>query len=353
MKAVARTRVASEKDRPTIYDVARTAGVSSSTVSRSLSGAARVAPETQRRISRAIEHHHYELNSIARGLATRMNRTLAVLLPDITNPFFPALVRGIQRLADERGFALLLCQTGYDSERERRYLELVRQQRVAGIISIGVDLDGAKLDRYTPIVSLDRRIKLSGSAVVEIDNRLGGILAIEHLTGLGHTQIACMLGPRGLYVSSERAAGWRAGLNAAGVRPRRSLTVTAGFTEEAGAIAVDRLLASGVRFTALVTANDLCALGAIARLREHRLMVPTDVSVVGFDGISLGDYTFPPLTTVSQPVDDMGYRAAEILIDRVESPDVPEPPPLVLFQPKLVIRGSTAPPQQQISAGRS
>jgi DNA-binding LacI/PurR family transcriptional regulator len=285
-----------------------------------------------------------------------MNRTIALLLPDITNPFFPALVRSVQRLADERDFALLLCQTGSDSDRERRYLELVRQQRVAGIISIGVDLDGATVDLshgHTPVVSLDRRIKLLGSTVVEVDNRQGGILATEHLTGLGHTQIACMLGPQGLYVSAERAAGWRAGLDAAGVRPRRSLTVAAGFTEEAGAIAADRLLRGGVHFTALVTANDLCALGAIVRLREHGLRVPTDVSVVGFDGISLGDYTSPPLTTVSQPVSDMGYRAAEILLDQVESLDAPEPPPFVIFQPQLLIRGSTAPPQQPMSESRS
>jgi len=352
MQPLAKPKRKSGTTRPTIYDVARTAGVSTSTVSRSLNGTTRVADETQLRIAQAIAVHRYEVNSVARSLATSVTRSMALLLPDITNPFFPALVKGVQKLADERDFALLLCQTDSNPARELRYLDLIRRDQVAGVILIGVQLDSPTLEllarNRTKVVSLDRRVSLPGSVSVEVDNRQGAIMAVEHLTRLGHTRIACLLGPDGLYVSAQRLAGWRAGMRAAGLRPDPALIVRADFTEDAGARATEELLSTGAPFTAMVTANDLCALGAIAHLQNCHLTVPGDISVVGFDGIDIGRYTSPPLTTVAQPATEIGYRAAEILLDRVQDVDGPPPAPSVIFRPQLLVRGSTAAPPMAV-----
>ncbi|HZV52794.1 MAG TPA: LacI family DNA-binding transcriptional regulator, partial [Candidatus Dormibacteraeota bacterium] len=333
----------------TIYDVARLAGVSPATVSRALNGSGRVAAATRRRVEAAVAQLGYEPNRVARSLATSVTHTLALLLPDITNPFFPALVKGVQLLADERRYTLLLCNTAADPEREKEYLRVLRGKRVDGVILVGLKLDGRRIRSALgniPVVVLDRSVDLPGAAVVQVDHRGGAVLAVRHLLELGHREVAHVAGPKELAVSRERLEGYRQALEEAGLPYRPQLVVEADFTEEGGYEAVRRLCAAG-RFTAVFAANDLSAIGIVAALRERGLTVPDQVSVVGFDDIHLCAYTVPALTTVRQPAYAMGRRAAELLIDAVEGGD----PRGVVFQAELVVRGSTAPPLGRRSAG--
>src|SRR5579884_2505868 len=257
----------------TIYDVARQAGVSPATVSRVLNGSGRVAAATRRRVEAAVAQLGYEPNRVARSLATSVTHTLALLLPDITNPFFPALVKGVQLLAEERRYTLLLGHTGADPEREEAYLRVLRGKRVDGVILVGLTLDGRRIRGAlgeVPVVVLDRPVDLPGAAVVRVDHRGGALLAVRHLLQLGHRDIAHVAGPRHLAVARDRLEGYREALAEAGLPYRPELVVEADFTEEGGYAAVRRLCAAGP-FTAVFAANDLSAIGVVAALRERGL----------------------------------------------------------------------------------
>ncbi|HET8605979.1 MAG TPA: LacI family DNA-binding transcriptional regulator [Gaiellaceae bacterium] len=330
--------------RPTIYDVARLAGVSTATVSRALNGSARIAPATRQAIDAAVAQLGYRPNTIARSLVTRSTQTIAMLLPDVTNPFYAALVHGVQQAALERDYTMLLCTTEGDPDQERRYLELLHAKQVDGVLVDGLALAGERVAPFLrdglPIVCLDRDVDSATIPVVQVDNVLGARIATEHLLGLGHTEVAHVRGPA-VGIADDRVAGYREALAAAGTSPRPEAVVEGDWTDEGGFRAVRRLLDAGVRFTAVFAANDLSAIGAINALGGAGLRVPGDVSVVGFDDLRLGAYTTPPLTTVRQPAGALARRATEILIGLVQGAQPPSAEPRLA--PELVVRQSTAP----------
>ena len=332
--------------RPTIYDVARLAGVSTATVSRALNGTARIAPATQAAIAAAIDQLGFAPSTIARSLVTKSTQTIAFLLPDITNPFYAALVSGIQDSALARDHTMLLCTTEGDPEREEQYLNLLRAKSVDGALVDGLVLPSDRIARFVregfPIVCLDRDIDSRSIPLVQVDNRRGGRMAVEYLLGLGHTEIAHVTGVRHLRISEDRLEGVRDAHKNAGVAlDERSIT-EGNFTEEGGYEATRRLLDDHVPFTAVFAANDLSALGVVTALTQSGLRVPEDVSVVGFDDLRLAAYTSPPLTTVHQPATEIAQRATEILIDLTHGMKVQTM--RQLLPPKLVVRASTAPP---------
>lgn len=330
-----------------IYDVARVAAVSIATVSRTLNGSGLVAEATRARVLDAAQALGYEPNSIARSLVTRATQTIGLLLPDIMNPFFPELVRGVQLLAAERSYTLLLAQTGGDPETERRYLDLLRGKAIDGVLVVGLAMRRERLARFAasgiPLVSLDRDVDLPGTVMVHLDNRVGARRAIEHLLSLGHRAIAHIAGPSALKVSRARTRGYADALRTAGVARRPELSVEADFTEDGGRQACLRLLDAGTAFSAVFAANDLMAIGALAALKERGVAVPADVSIVGFDDIHLAAYTSPTLTTVRQPTYDMARCATQILIDAIQGQARPSGERQVLFQGELRVRQSTAP----------
>jgi LacI family transcriptional regulator len=332
--------------RPTIYDVARLAGVSTATVSRALNGTARIAPATEAAIAAAIEQLGYSPSTIARSLRTKSTQTIALLLPDITNPFYAALVSGIQQSALSRRHTMLLCTTEGDPEREEQYLNLLRAKSVDGALVDGLVLPSDRIARFVrdgfPIVCLDRDIDSRSIPLVQVDNRLGGRLAAEHLLSLGHTTIAHVAGPRRMRISADRLTGFREAHGHFALTPNERAIVDGNFTEEGGYESVRRLLHDGVQFTAVFAANDLSALGAVTALTQGGLRVPDDVSVVGFDDLRLAAYTSPPLTTVHQPATEIAQRATEILIDLTHGKKVRKMHQLL--PPRLVVRHSTAPP---------
>lgn len=315
-------------------------------MSRALNSTGHIAPATRTAIEEAVEQLGYRPNTIARSLVTKSTQTIALLLPDITNPFYASLVSGIQQAALEHDHTMLLCTTEGDPAREEQYLHLLRAKQVDGALVDGLVLPPATIARFVedgfPIVCLDRDIDSPSVPLVQVDNRLGARLATQHLLSLGHTRIAHVAGARELRISDERATGYREALRDAGVAADARLVADGDFTEEGGYRATRTLLASGAALSAVFAANDLSAIGAVRALTESGRRVPDDVSVVGFDDLRLAAFTSPPLTTIRQPAAEIARRATAILIDLTHGRRVRKL--RYLFEPTLVVRGSTAPP---------
>jgi LacI family transcriptional regulator, galactose operon repressor len=334
---------AETRARPTIYDVARLAGVSTATVSRALNGTGQIAPRTRAAIEAAVAQLGYRPNTIARSLVTRSTQTIALLLPDITNPFYAALVSGIQQYVLSHDHTMLLCTTEGDAEREEQYLSLLRAKQVDGALVDGLVLPPDRIARFVregfPIVCLDRDIDSTFIPLVQVDNRRGGKLATEHLLGLGHLRIAHVMGADGLHISHDRLAGYREALAAAGFAPDPRLVVEGRFTEEGGYEAMRMLLDSTPELTAVFAANDLSALGVLHAIAESGRRVPEDISVVGFDDLRLSAFMWPPLTTVRQPAVEIAQLATEILIGLMRGEEVRQM--RHFLEPTLVVRAST------------
>jgi LacI family repressor for deo operon, udp, cdd, tsx, nupC, and nupG len=333
--------------RATIYDVARLAGVSTSTVSRMLNGKGQFAPVTRLAVDQAVERLHYRPNTIARSLRTKSTQTIAFLLPDIPDPFFVSLISGIQRYAQERDYAILLCVTQGDAEREEQYLSLLHAKQVDGVLVDGLVLPPGRIARFVedgfPMVCLDRDVDSPSVPLVQVDNRLGGRRATEHLLSLGHRRIAHLSGaePERLRHSQERLAGYQEALSHASLAVDPRLVVAGDFTEEGGHRATRALLASGAPFSAIFAANDLSAIGAIRAIFESGRSVPEDVSVVGFDDIHISAFVRPQLTTMQQPAAEIARRATEILISMIQGRRVRDR--RHLLEPQLIVRTSSAP----------
>ena len=331
------------RQRPTIYDVARLAGVSTATVSRALNGTGQIAASTRATIEAAVEQLGYRPNTIARSLVTKTTQTIALLLPDITNPFYAALVNGIQQTALSHGHTMLLCTTESDAEREEHYLRVLRAKQVDGALVDGLVLPPDRIARFVedgfPIVCLDRDIDSRSIPLVQVDNRLGGRIATGHLIDLGHTRIAHVTGAGELGISDERLAGYRDALSGAGLPVDFQLVEEGRFTDDGGHDAARRLLEREPGVTAIFAANDLSALGVLNAVAEAGKRVPDDVSVVGFDDLHLSAYTAPPLTTIRQPAVEIATLATEILIGLTKGREVEEM--RHLLEPELVIRAST------------
>ena len=332
--------------RPTIYDVAALAGVSTASVSRLLNGKGQIAPATRAAIEAAVRQLGYQPNVVARSLVTKSTQTIALLLPEITNPFYGALVSGIEQRTLELGYTLLLCTTRGDPLREELYLDLLRSKQVDGALVDGLVLPPERISRFVsegfPIVCLDRSIDAPSVPLVQVDNKLGARIAAEHLLELGHTRIAHVTGDPALRISRDRADGYAAALRDAGIDPAPELVAPGGFTEDGGYEATRTLLARRPRPTAVFAANDLSAVGVIEAIVEKGLRVPDDVSVVGFDDLRLAAYTTPPLTTIHQPAREIGERATSLLLDLTTGKKVRRL--RHLLPPELVVRRSTAPP---------
>ena len=335
--------------RPTIYDVARLAGVSPSTVSRMLNGKGQFAPATRTAIEQAVEQLRYRPNTIARSLRTKSTQTIAFLLPYMPDPFFVSLIGGIQQHALNHDYAILLCVTEGDPEREERYLHLLQAKQVDGALIDGPVLPATRVARFVedgfPIVCVDRDVDLPSVPLVQVDNRLGARRATEHLLSLGHQRIAHVSGSelQRLRHSRERLAGYREALAAAGVREDPRLVATGDYTEEGGRGATRALLDAGAEFSAVFAANDLSAIGAMRALAERGRRVPKDVSVVGFDDVHISAFINPPLTTVHQPAAEIAQRATELLIALIHGREVAER--RHVLEPRLVVRASTSAPR--------
>jgi LacI family transcriptional regulator len=326
----------------TIEDVAARSGVSTATVSRVLSGSVPARPETRERVLAAARELDYRPSGIARALKRQETRTLGLVVTDITNPFYPQLVRAVESAAHERGYGIVLANGGDDAARELEHLDLLIERRVDGIVIVSSRMTRRHAERLqgaaVPVVLVNDTVAGSGLPTVTTAHRRGARLAAEHLIGLGHRRIGHIGAPADQAASGQRRLGVRDALRAAGLG--EPLVAIGDGGVAGGAQAAEALIVAGI--TGIVAYNDLTAIGALRALRRAGIGVPEQVSVVGFDDIDLAAWTDPPLTTIRQPIDALSRWAVDHLVDLLGGAgDGGSSSPAVL-QPELVVRGSTA-----------
>jgi LacI family transcriptional regulator len=333
--------------RATLRDVADRAGVHPGTASRALNAETRglVNGNTAQRVLDAAEELGYRPNPIARGLKTNRSYTVGVLIPDITNPLFPPMVRGIEDRLGDGGYTALIANTDNDPDREQRDWEAMRDRQVDGIITATARHQDAVIDDMLAsnvgLVLVNRRLEGEPIAAAVADDRRGIELAVDHLIELGHNRIAHVAGPLDLSTGRDRHDAFIGVMNNAGLEPDL-IEVADYFTEAPGAKACAALLDRGTPFTAIVAGNDLIALGCYDVLAERGIACPDEMSVVGFNDMPFADRFHPPLTTVRIHHYAIGATAGELLLEQLTDPDAE--PRQVLLEPALVVRGSTAPP---------
>lgn len=330
----------------TIKDVAKRAGVSTSTVSHVINKTRRVSDALEQRVLAAMDELDYRPNILARSLRVRESRTIGVVVPDNSNPFFAEMARAIENRVFGDGYSVFLCNSDGQEAKERAYVNSLVLKRVDGVIFItsgGTTEPLEELVRHdTPVVVVDREVPLSLADVVLLDNRTGGVLATRHLIELGHRLIACITGPSMLTPSADRVLGYRQAMEEAGLSVRAEWILPGDFRSASGQRAMARLLALPEPPTAVFACNDLMAIGAMRALRAAGIHIPADVSLVGFDDIPLASEVTPALTTVAQPIAEMGSIAVELLLSRInDKRDLTQTERRVL-KPTLVVRDSTA-----------
>lgn len=330
----------------TIRDVAEAAGVSIATVSAVLNASARVSPAREARVRRAVADLGYAPQRSARSLRQGKTMMLSLIVTDIANPFYGAIAGIIEAEADKRGYALLLSNTGDDEAKESRYLGHARGHNVDGLI---LAITGPQ-DRYTadwrqnigvPTILIDRDLPALDLECVSTDNRLAGELAGRHLVALGHRRIGAVLGPDHLSPAAGRSEGFFAALTDGDADRDPALFRRADFHTPDAYVKCQALLAMPNRPTAIFVANNLMAIGAMRAVSEAGLRVPDDLSVVGIDDFEWSTAFYPRLTTVSQPLEAIGRRAVERLMNLLDG-NPPISPRKDLLRPELIVRDSCA-----------
>jgi len=337
---------AASADGPvTLQRVAQAAGVSASTVSRILNGTAVVSQEKKQAVDEAIALLGFVPNPVARGLAGGRTLSVGVVTQSIDSPFYGVALRGIEVELDRAGYSPLFVSGRWNASEEARCIDILRSRRVDGIIVLTGRLSDAALKqtaRSLPMVATGRKLRAPNLYSLDFDNFEGARLATEHLIALGHRRIAFIAGNSEHPDAHERLRGYRAGLEAAGIHFDPNLVAPGLFHEESGMLATERLLEGRQRFTALFAANDQMALGACLALQRRSLRVPHDVSVMGFDDLSISRYSIPPLSSVHHPAYELGQGAASAMLCLLRG----EKPAFRLPEPRVVVRESTAPPAE-------
>jgi len=333
----------------TIRDVAREARVHPGTVSRALNAQKRalVNEDTAERVMRAAARLGYRPNPIARGLKTNRSCTIGVLIPDITNPLFPPILRGIEDRLENAGYTALIVNTDNDAERERSHLEAMRARQVDGVISATARLDRELLSEAAaagiPLVLVNRGLEDGLVPAVAVDDRRGIQLAVRHVAQLGHVRIAHLAGPQNTSTGHRRRLGFLEAMSALGLEvPEHWVHVSRWFSEDEGARGCARLLDECAGVTAVVAGNDLLAIGCYDALASRGLRCPEHLSIAGFNDMPFVDRLSPPLTSVRVPQRELGAIAADLLLEQLA--DTATAAPEILLDPELIVRGSTGLP---------
>lgn len=332
---------------PTIKDVARMAGVSTSTVSRVINNQGGVSRDLTERITRAIDTLKFKPNQVARALKARTTHSIGLIIPTVENPVFTPLVKVVETTADRYGFATILCNSDGLIEKEARYLELLVEMQVDGIIFNAIGQYDQRFEIvkncHTPIIVMGRKIKGFETANVNANNFRGAYLAVEYLIKTGMRDIAFLFGQLESFSAiGDRFAGYQAALRDCGIAFRDDMVVECKRSFEGGVSAADELLSRGIRFDSVFASNDMVAIGCIEKLTEKGYSIPGDISVVGYDDIPSGRVIKPRLSTVVNPPDKLGVGAVKNLLRIIytQKDDLQEK----MFEPHLVLRNSTRPP---------
>ena len=327
----------------TVYDIARVAGVSASTVSRILNGSAKVAEDKRLAVEDAIRELNYRPNLMALYLKTGQSMTLGVLTQYVDSPFSNEMLRGVENALQGSKYAPLIASGHWNAEEEVERLRLLIDRRVDGIIILTGHVNQPALLEFSqqvPIVATGHNINTDRVRTFSINNRLGGYMATRYLLDLGHRQIAHIVGLPDQNDAIERQRGYRQALVSSGIEYDPELVVQGDFAEAGGFNAAKQLVASGKKFSAIFCANDQTCYGAILGLKQCGLRVPEDVSLIGFDDLPFSTFSNPPLTTVRQPIYETGIAMVNTLLGLIENTEqtIDELPEL-----SIVVRDTTMP----------
>src|SRR5665811_718842 len=336
----------------TISDVAKLAGVSAMTVSRVINNSGYIGRETRSRVEAAVAELAYVPNALGRQLRSKRTKMLALVLTDIMNPFFTTIARGVEDVARAQGFSVMFCNTDESEAEEARYLLMLVQRQVDGVLLVPASTSGKSLrllsSHHMPVVVIDRRIQSRQIDSVRSDSEAGAYTLTQHLIGLGHRRIAVLTGRRSVSTSIDRVAGYCRAMLDAGLELDDDL-VRYGqynygeYNQVDGNRMAQEVLAADPRPTAIFAANNFIAFGAMRSLRDAGFRVPEDVSIVAFDDLPVAWLSDPFMTVVDQPAYEIGRRAAELLLSRLDG-TISGPGREVILPSELIVRRSSGPP---------
>ncbi|PWU69928.1 MULTISPECIES: LacI family DNA-binding transcriptional regulator [Gracilibacillus] len=330
----------------TIYDVAEKAGVSIATVSKVINNTGNMRESTRQKVMRVMEELNYYPSVMASALTGKKTQTLGLLVPDISNPFFSEMARTIEDSAHEQGMSVIMCSTDEDEEKEKKYLELLRRKQVDGFIIASSFrekklLEGIK-SAGIPMVMLTQNSGTLGVTSISVDDFTGGYEATSHLLSLGHENIVIITEPR--LSSKMRLYGFREAYETYGFSYKEELVMETVASMENGKQCFQEIFQKKKRPTAVFACNDLIAIGVIQGAREHGLNIPEDLSIVGFDNTILATTTVPSLTTVAQPIKEMGKKVVDVIVDHIQHGE--KNAERILFKPTLIARDTTGKPHK-------
>ncbi len=328
----------------TIRDVAKLAGVAPITVSRALNNSGYVSQATRERVEAAIEELGYVPNMLGPSLRFQQTMTLAVVITDITNPFWTTVTRGIEDVAQANGYSIILCNTDESEAKQEQYLQMLLRRRVDGILLVPACSEPKSIElikrQGIPVVVLDRQVSNVDVDVVRADSEEGACQLVQHLLSLGHRYIAMLAGPKNVSTAIDRTVGYQRALADADIAVNDDMIFWGNFTQESGYEQARIVTAMNPRPTAIFAANNFIAIGAMQALKEKGLRIPEDMALVAIDDIPPA-YTLEPfLTVVIQPADEMGQQAAQLLLDRIKNP-ADESFQKVVFPTKTIVRASS------------
>ncbi|HDZ9484892.1 TPA: substrate-binding domain-containing protein [Vibrio cholerae] len=327
----------------TMKDIARLAGVSTSTVSHVINKSRFVSDEIAERVNNAAQQLNYTPSALARSLKMNRTKTIGMLVTTSTNPFFGEVVKGVERSCYHQGYNLILCNTEGDNQRMKASINTLLQKRVDGLLLMCSTLEGERLDvfdRYPdiPIVVMDWGPILFASDKIQDNSLQGGYMAAKHLIECGHKEIGCITGPLIRHQAQMRYEGYKRALAEAGIAINPDWIVESDFECEGGYQAFEKLYQRGKLPSALFVSNDMMAMGVIQAASQRGLRVPDDLSLIGYDDVHIAKFMTPALTTIHQPKYRLGKAAVDTLLYRLENPDTTAQ--VVQLEPTLVVRNS-------------
>lgn len=329
----------------TIKDIAKEAGVSIATVSKILNKKDQnISEKTRKKVLEIIKEKNYIPNSIARSLVTKQTKSIGLVIPDITNPFFPELVRGAEDCASKCGYNIIFCNTDDKTEKEEKYIKMLAEKMVDGIIFTQSANNREEFNYLSqirqPMVLIDRDVNVPNiKGKVLVDNYNGAYEGVSYLIKSGYKKIAIISGPLSTKTSLDRLEGYKKALKENNIPFDNSLVLEGEYKGEWGRKGIEMMLENNIKFDAVFCANDIIALSAMKSIKEAKLNIPKDVAVLGYDDIYMAKLTEPALSTIRQPNYEMGYEAVKLLVEIIENGNANNP--LVKLNTELIIRQST------------
>lgn len=333
---------------PTIQDVARLAGVSPITVSRVLNRSGYASDATRTRVEAAVAELGYVPNTLARGLRSKRTNTLALVMTDITNPYFTLIARGVEDTASNSGYTVIFCNTDESEAEEKKYLNILVQKQVDGILLVPACSNPQSLtflrSNEIPFVLLDRSVPGTRADLIQCDSEQGAYNLTRHLIELGHKRIVTITGPREVSTSQDRAAGYQRAMKEAGLADM--VQVYYGFfTQDSGYKLTSQALTLHPRPTAILGANNFITIGILKALKDANFSIPQDISVVGFDDLPASLIVDPFLTVAAQPAYEMGSQATELLLKRIVG-KLPDSSQKIILPTEMILRRSSGRPHK-------